>query len=257
MKSLWNIVCVLAIANLIGLAGFAGWLSATDRLSVERLRRVREILAPTNADDAAKVTETAATEEKAAKEAAETKRMEGPPESASDRIERQASADDAKAQAKVRGEREIADLRRTLMQERADLDHARAVLAAERKKFEETRAMLEKQNADEQFQQALGALESQKPKDAFGVLKTLLDGPRSDQAIAYLAAMGERSRSKIMAEAIKADEKLATSLLERIRVWGVTAPPVPSPQATAPAGTPAGDEKGAGPPALPLPSGSP
>lgn len=224
MKSLWTVICVLALANLIAMAGFVGWLGATDRLGWARLRQVREVLAPTNADLALKAEEEKKQEEKIKVEEAEKKRMAGPPESATERIDRNQSEDDAKAQAKLRMQREQEDLGRTLQLERTTLDAQRADLAAERKKFEDARATFEEQTRSEQFKQALATLESQKPKDAFGVLKSMIDGQKREQALAYLAAMGDRARSKVVAEFIKADEKLAANLLEQLRQRGVTAP---------------------------------
>ena len=34
MKTVWNIIAVLAVANLIAVAGFVGWLRSTDRLNM-------------------------------------------------------------------------------------------------------------------------------------------------------------------------------------------------------------------------------
>ncbi len=83
---------------------------------------------------------------------------------------------------------------------------------------------MEKQTSDEQFKLALGTLESQKPKDAYNVLKALIDNQKPDDAVGYLAAMSDRARSKIVAEFIKVDDKLAAGLLEQLRHRGVTAP---------------------------------
>lgn len=224
MKSLWTVICVLALANLMAMLGFTAWLGATDRLSWDRLRQVRQMLAPTNADDAMQAEAQKKQEQKAQAEEQEKSRMAGPPESATERIERNKSEEDVKAQAKLRTQREQEDLGRTLLLERASLDAQRAELAAERRKFEDARAAFEEQTRSEQFKQALATLEAQKPKDAFGVLKSMIDGQKPDQAIAYLAAMGDHPRSKVVAEFIKADEKLAASLLEQLRLRGVTAP---------------------------------
>ncbi len=227
MKTLWNLLCVLALANLLAIIGFVGWLGATDRLSLDRLRAIRVALSATNADEVAKQEEETKKVKEEEKVAAEKKRMEGAPESAAERNDRVRAADDAREQSRNRSMREIEDLRRSLLKDRADLDADKAALAAERKKFEAARAEIEKQTSDEQFKQALSTLEAQKAKDAHSVLKAMIDDQKRDQAIAYLAGMGERQRSRILAEFVKVDEKLAATLLEQLRTRGVTAPPKP------------------------------
>src|ERR1043165_2032649 len=59
MKFLWNLLAVLAIANVLGLLAFVGWLRSSDRLDRERLHEIRTVLTKTvaqrKAEDAAVV----------------------------------------------------------------------------------------------------------------------------------------------------------------------------------------------------------
>lgn len=221
MKTLWNILCVLAIANLLGIVGFVGWLAASDRLSMDRGRAIRAVLAPTLTQEAAQRTEAEAAQVAEAAKAKEAARFAGTPESAAEQLDRNRAADDVGLQTAVRLRREIDDLRRQLIDERAKIDQDRAALRAEKDAFAQMREQIARNQGSEQFKQALGTLESQKPKDAQTMLQTLIDAQQYEQAVAYLAAMQDRTRTKVMAEFVKADPKLAAELLERLRVHGV------------------------------------
>jgi hypothetical protein len=221
MRTLWKIIAVLAVANLIGLVLFVGWLKASDRLSLDRLRKVREIIAPTLSAEA-EAAKTAEDQAKAAaKEKAEADRTAGPPESASDRIARNADDADAKEQAALRKEREQQDLARQLVRERQALDALRAQLEADRSAFEATRTKAAADAKSVQFKQALVTLESQKAKDAYTVLRALVDANKTELVVNYLAAMQDRTRAKVLAEFIKADEKMAAGLLDQLRSRGL------------------------------------
>ena len=71
----------------------------------------------------------------------------------------------------------------------------------------------------------MAALEAQQPADGRKVLQALIDTGQLDQVITYLAAMAEKSRSRILGEFIKTDDRLAAQLLEQLRTRGVEAPP--------------------------------
>ena len=60
MKNLWNIISFMSVVNLIALLLFFGWLWKTDRLSMDRVQRLRDMLAETNAEEADAAVEQAA-----------------------------------------------------------------------------------------------------------------------------------------------------------------------------------------------------
>ena len=47
MKSVWNAISIVAVANVLALLGLVGWLYSGDRLSVERAREIRAKLSTT------------------------------------------------------------------------------------------------------------------------------------------------------------------------------------------------------------------
>jgi hypothetical protein len=74
-----------------------------------------------------------------------------------------------------------------------------------------------------QFRKALATLEGLKPDKVKLTLQQLLDQGEADQVVAYLNAMQERTRTKVLDEFIKSDPKVATDLLERLRTRGLIA----------------------------------
>jgi hypothetical protein len=234
MKKIWNIVAVLAIANLLAIGGFVGWLAATDRLNMDRLRLLRETLKPTVAEQNAMEAKATVEAEVKAKAAAEAARRGGVPESSGQKIEDRRQTQDLLDQQLVRMKEEARQLKEQIQSKQQELDRQSATLEAARREFDQRQAEWKQLSQDEQFQQAVGVLEAQKPADAAKVLTAILDTPplpqnadnaaparnKRDIVIRYLAAMADRTRAKIMAEFIKTDEKLAADLLEDLRKRG-------------------------------------
>ncbi|MFT3686204.1 MAG: hypothetical protein QM783_14990 [Phycisphaerales bacterium] len=79
MKRVWNMLAFLAIANLLAIGGFVGWLAATDRLSVDRLRTLRESWKTTVAEEKEAEAKAAVESEAAKKASAEAARRAGAP----------------------------------------------------------------------------------------------------------------------------------------------------------------------------------
>lgn len=250
MKKLWNVIAFLAIVNLLAVGGFVGWLAATDRLSVDRLRNLRESWKVTVAEEKEAEAKATVEAEAAKKASAEAARRAGAPESSGQKIEERRQTQDLLDQQIVRMREEARQLTEQIQSRRDELDRQTVALDAARKEFEQRQAEWKELAQNEQFQQAVGVLEAQKPADAMKMLQAILDGggggvpgltpgaaAPSDPAAAlpasrnkheivirYLASMADRSRAKIMAEFIKTDEKLAAELLEDLRRRGGESP---------------------------------
>ncbi|MCE7972941.1 MAG: hypothetical protein DYG92_01260 [Leptolyngbya sp. PLA1] len=251
MKMIWNALSVLAVANLLGLLGFVGWLKADDRLNADRARAVRAVFGKTIAEEAAEAAKAQAEKEAGEKAAAEAKRRDQPPLTAEQRVALRLEATEIDRQRMERLQREVEDLRRVLSTERAALDRDRAAFVAEKSAFEAASAATRRALEDGQFQKTLGVLAAMKPKDAVGLLTQMLKGenfapagqvpalaaggaasttmapPTSageDQVVSYLDAMDEKPRGRIMTELAKSDPALATRLLGRIRERAQFAP---------------------------------
>jgi hypothetical protein len=234
MKRVWLVLSVLCVANVLALAGFVGWLSATDRLSKDRVWKAREMFATTIAQQKVHEASEAAVAAVKAAEDAEAKRRAGNPESSPDRIAENRAATELLDQQLTRMREESRQLQEQIKLRREDLEKQTASLDEARRKFHEEKADWDQARTDEQFQQAIGVLEAQKPADAVKVLRAIIDAPsdtqsadtaqwqrkQKDTVIRYLSSVQDRVRAKIMAEFVKSDEKLAAELLEMLRTRG-------------------------------------
>jgi hypothetical protein len=223
MKSLWTMLSVLAVANLLALGAFVGWLKATDRLSAERLTAVRGLFVETVAQQKAKSDEEAAKAAADQKAAAEKSKEGQPPLAASDVLNIKLEQGKADLERVESLKREVQILRETLQRERGQLDADRLALKKEKDEFERARKIVADTEGNAQFKKALATLEGLKPDKAKTALQQLIDGQQIEQVVAYLNAMQERTRTKIVDEFLKADPKVATDLLERLRTRGMQA----------------------------------
>jgi hypothetical protein len=224
MKTLWTIISVLAVAHLLALAAFAGWLVADGRLNGDRLERMREMLRERVVDEEARLAAEASEQATAEANAAAAARMQGIPIPASAIIEEDEAATAYATQVSLRQSRAIEDLRRGLWRERDDLDKEWDRLHAAQAAFDEYLARLAETTGTEQFKKAISTLEGQKSADAAAWLQSLLAAGKEDEVVSYLNAMEERARNKVFAEF---DSALAADLLERLRTRGVATPKGP------------------------------
>ncbi len=229
MRAIWSAVSILAVAHLLALAGFVGWLVATGRLDADRVERVRSMLAETIADEQARLVLEAEVV------AAATGDVEADvyviPVSASAMVEERLALEDAGSDSLRRSKAEIDALRSALAQERVVIDGEREGFLRERDVFEKMRAEIDELEGDEQFRKALGVLQGMKPEDASAVIMELINGggllaieggaDGMTQAVAYLDQMSSRARTKIMTEIKDTDVGLAAELLERLRTHGL------------------------------------
>jgi len=230
MKAIWSIVSILAVANLLALLGFAGWLGSTGRLSRERIQAVREVLQQSPDADSGSSSGDGADQPTDSLRGAGGSDADGPPLAAEDRLQIRIEQTEADRMRMERLRREAEELKATLARERADLERERATFEAERDAFEKVRARAQSEQSSEQFKIAVGVLEGVKAPEARQMLQQYIDSQREDQVVAYLVAMDERARNKIIREFVKDDPKVAGDLLERIRIRGL---------GTAAGGTPA------------------
>lgn len=249
MKSIWNAISIVAVANMLALLGLVGWLVSGDRLNADRAREIREKLSTTVAHD--KAEQDAKKKEEEAKLAAEEaeRKASRPPLSAQERLDARLEATELDRQRAMRLRREIEDLQAQLDRERSEIENARTDLAAREKAFNAMVKLQRDSVESEQFQRALGVLSALKPAEATAVLMQIMrsgaggapaaqvaasnapaslaadmaatsQGPGIDTVVAYLNAMDDRPRGRIMTELAKSDPALAADLLERVRLLG-------------------------------------
>ena len=79
MKRVWTIISILAVANLLALGGFVGWLKTSGRLNKERMQQLRELFAPTIAESAKQAADVAAKKSEEEKKIQDAARSQRPP----------------------------------------------------------------------------------------------------------------------------------------------------------------------------------
>jgi hypothetical protein len=260
MKTLWTTLSVIAIANILALAGLVGWLKATDRLDLERVNKVREVFLTTTVQDKIAEEQAAVQKEADAKAAEEAVKAARPPATAIEQMVAKDLLSEKDRQDVNRLAKEVEILRTSLVRERAELDRIRAQLETDRAGFLAMRKKIKEQEGTAQFQKALGVLSAMKPDQAKMTLAELLrlpvpavpteagepstgplvaNGQRvnpgvapapatpamnqdgMDLVVGYLNAMDDRARSRIMGQFVQTDPALAGQLLERLRTRGI------------------------------------
>jgi len=174
MRTLWNIVAVIAVANVLAFGAFAGWLVASDRLDVGRLREVRAMLTKTiaqSAEESKAAEQKAEADRRAAEEAAKAARV---PMTAAEKLAARGEATELDHQRAERLKREIADLQRQVSGQLTRLQQERARLDEDRLAFEQAVQGSQQSMNDAQFQKTLGVLSTLKPAEATAVLRQML-----------------------------------------------------------------------------------
>ncbi|GMV24955.1 MAG: hypothetical protein AMXMBFR58_09860 [Phycisphaerae bacterium] len=228
MKTLLTAIAVIAIANLLALLGFAGWLFGTGRIDSARLEKVREMFSETTSAQQAREAAEAAKADADRKAAEQARKDARPPMTATEQLAARVEATEIDRQRAERLRREISDLQKSLAERDAALEKSRADFIRQRDEFLQMRAEIVATEASDQFKKTLTVLEGLKPDQAKTTLKEIMTADAAkgvDQVVAYLNAMEERPRTKVIAEFIKEDPKVAADLLERLRTRGTQVSP--------------------------------
>ncbi|MCA9305470.1 MAG: hypothetical protein R3B46_05790 [Phycisphaerales bacterium] len=229
MRTMWTIISVLALANLLAMAGFVGWLGMSDRLSKDRIEQVRAVFAPTNAQQQIDTTKANAEAEAAEAQAKEDARVGQMPMPADDRTSTLAELEAIANMRVARAEGEAKRMREALELSWEELKRERAKLERERKAFDEMRRGLAETEGAEQFQKAVALYESLGADAASNLFRQILDdrGRSRDENIrtvaAYLNAMKSRTAAQVIKQFEASDPAMAAVLLESIRSLGVDA----------------------------------
>lgn len=234
MKTIWSVLSAMAIGNLLALAGFGAWLVATDRMDWERARALREIVQEPIPEEKARL--AAALE--AAQHDARARRLiaeaegSGIPITAGGVVQAKIEASEMDLQRLNRMRQLVSDLKEALRLEREALTRDQEEFERMKAAFEAGRARIAETEGAAQFQTALSVYEGLRPDAARNMLAQLLTGAgeaggsaeRGEElVVAYLNAMQDRQRNKIIAEFEAEDPALAATLLERLRTRGIAA----------------------------------
>lgn len=245
MRKIWTILAVFAIGNLLAMIGGVGWLGASGRLSVERMRVVREMFSETVAVQMAreKVEEDEAA---AAAELADASEQRFVAMSSAEVMQYRLDSIEADRERRRRHLQEFRDLDDALARRETTLALDRSAFETERKAHEEYLADIAQTDGDVQFRKAIKVLDGLTAQDAAGIITALIGTGRDgvlddaddaenaddapglrlagvDRAVSYLNGMQDRSRLKLMAVLSASQPGLAAELLERLRTRGLPA----------------------------------
>ncbi len=223
-KLLWPAVSIVAIANLLALLGFVGFLVATDRIDRARLNRIRTILAVTIAQEQAAA---AAEQEAAAQEAARAKR-EAETDVANAGVEAREAQFRSIAQTQDeilrRARRDVQAIEQLIALRLAEVERREAELTA---REAEVAKAIERDAAlarDEQFRKTVTLLSGLKAEDLKAKVDVYLADGLHDFVVDLLVALPSRSASKLLSlYADETENRLAAELLLRLRERGTGA----------------------------------
>ena len=221
MKTVWNILSFLAVVHLLALAMFVAWLWHSDRLDGDRVQQVREMFSMTIPNARIAVKQAQVRTEAELEQRRDQAFGEDPPFSSAATIE-------IGSQVTRHTDQEIRRLEDSKKRQLAQLAEAQRVSEereAESKArveaWEKAVAADKKRQEDEQFAKAVKLLESQQPKQGKMIIVELVGTGKMDQAVAYINAMDDRKRAKLLgAFKTPVEQKLATELLEQLRTFG-------------------------------------
>lgn len=224
IRSIWLVISTIAVANLLALVGFFGWLVASDRLNLDRAEAIRELIAPTVAEEAARLK---AEEDERQVELArleEQGELGGMPLSAADRLNILREVDEVSRQRFERMERETRDLQRQLRDELDAIAAERQAFETIRDEFEARRTEIAELEQSKQFKRAMQLYESSKPDVAANMFEELIGQGKEHHVVSYLNAMKPMAARKVIEEFEGRDPALAARLLEGVRNYGLTTP---------------------------------
>jgi hypothetical protein len=224
MKRLWTIISFIAVVNLLSLLLFGGWLWHSGRLDVDRINRVRDLLAMTIVEEQAAAEERAAQAEREQAEAAERAWEANPPLPSAAHVQQASLASDQADQAMRQVRDETVRLQEQLDRRAAELDQREQTFQAARDAWLSSIEQEKSRRSDEQFLQTVKQYETAPAKIAKEWMTRLIDEGGRDQVVAYLDAMNPRAASKILREfKTEKEAALATELLEELRTFGLDA----------------------------------
>lgn len=176
MKGLMTGLAVVAIANVLAIGGLLFWLVKSDRLDIDRARKLREIVSVTLTNERADEEAKKKALEEGEKAQAVAKKESQAPLTAAEQLAARLEATELDRQRAARLKREVADLQAGLAMERAKLDDEWRKLRT----AQTDHAAQVDQNlttvGSEQFQKTLTVLSKLEPKESKAILSSLLAG---------------------------------------------------------------------------------
>lgn len=226
MRTAWNVLSFLAVVHLLAIAIFLAWLWRSERLDTSRIEGIRELLAITIPEAEHAVQEASMIEAADRQQQIDDARRDDPPLASRTELDI-LSRQDRLHQRALRRLEDEQNQRATQLREQFDrLEVERDAFEQRVADWETATAADRERKTDAQFAQMIKLYESLRPALAKDKIVELVRIGKTDQAVTYLDAMNPRFAGKILTEFKTEDEnRLATELLERIRMFGAEVEP--------------------------------
>lgn len=213
MRSIWTIASFFAIVHLLALLLFIGWLWRSDRLDMDRVQQLRDLLAPTISEQ---------TEMEESRQQSEVTNAELTRLPSAEQIVRLTTLQEQEQKSAQRMKDESDMLARQFELLAKQTEAEREAFEIDRQRWEDATRAERERKTDEQFAQTVQQYESLPAKQSKDMLLELIGKGQQQQAVAYLDAMKPRAANKILKEFKSPTEiVLATELLEELRTFGL------------------------------------
>jgi len=223
MRTLFNVVAVLAILHIVAGLGFVGWLAGTGRLNKQRLVDTRNVFALTVEQEKEKQAEEAEKAEQTRIEAERQARLSGVGGLAStaDQLREEEQRNEILLRQLERTRREIEALSDNLTLARQRMERQHEDLLAAKEQLEDRIQQIESRLNDEGFKKAVTLYETLPSKQVKQMFIELMTADQTDEVVAYLEAMQPRKAAGVLKEFKERDEvDLAVELTQRLRERG-------------------------------------
>lgn len=248
MKTIWNIMSIIAMGNLLGLALFVGWLAASGRLNAQRVEALRQTFGTTIAQEAQRQAEERAQAEALQRESEQREQLAslgegemepGEPIDPANLLAVKLELSDVDLQRRARLERDLRVLEEQIEMREQALERQSQELALERAEFDQLRARADALAADKQFRKTLATLAEMRPDDATAVIVARArsgasvssagatgSGARTgaDDAVDLLNGMEDDQRAAVLSKILAQDAALAGQLLASLQRLGQAQP---------------------------------
>jgi len=228
VKTLWNVIAVVVVLDVLAALGFVGYLYSSGRLNRERLERVAAMLRPT-VEEEQQQTQQQAQQAQAAQEAQRKQQhlamvAQGPLPT-QDQLSRQQEEYEKQMMTVQRLRSEVGALQRQLELAQQRLTKERQEIAAEREALQQAVVEANARQGDVDFQHAVALYEQLKPAQTKRMFQELLAKGQKKQVVEYLAAMQVRKAAGVLKEFKEAEETaVAAELVQALRERGVLLP---------------------------------
>ncbi len=225
LKAMGKAAIFLVILHFVLIVGAVGYLAGTDRLSVDRVKRIGEMFSLTLNEEVAKNEELAEAlklEQNKTAKMAKLSQIENGLQSRKEVIKQKQNHDDAAADQLAMAKMVNQAIEKSVAQATVKINRESKKIAEKIKNFEaEVQRQVDlRENKD--FLKALKMYSASKPDVAKEMFQGLIAGGQLTEVVDYLSEMSARKRDKIMAEFKTPGElKTAVMLIEKVRTMKV------------------------------------